>query len=107
MNVVKFLSSMDSYKRLNDINQRVWCEGFTSQNLEDLDKIAEDIKNGTAVFERIPQAQQSGLSKGSNILCSASVICRGCPRTESEARQIFDTSDFEGEERIQEYLVEK
>ena len=106
MNVVKFLSSMDSYKRLNDINQRVWCEGFTLQNLEDLNKIAEDIKNGTAVFERIPQAQQSGLSKGSKVLCSASVICRGCPRTESEVREIYDADDLIGEGKIQEILVE-
>ena len=68
--------------------------------------VAEDIKNGTAVFERIPQAQQSGLSKGSNVLCSASVICRGCPRTESEVREIYDADDLIGEGKIQEVLVE-
>lgn len=98
---------MDTFERLNDINQRIWEDGFTTSNLKELYLIAEDIKNGAAVFERIPYAQQSGLSKGSEVLCASSIICRGCPRTESEARQIFDTSDLEGEGRIQEYLVEK
>ena len=98
---------MDAFERLNDINQRIWEDGFTTNNINELNLIAEDIKNGTAVFERIPYAQQSGLSKGSEVLCAASIICRGCPRTESETRQIFDTSDLEGEGRIQEYLVEK
>lgn len=41
------------------------------------------------------------------VLCAASIICRGCPRTESETRQIYDTDDLFGEGRIQEYLVEK
>ena len=62
------------------------------------------IKNGAAVFERIPYAQQSGLSKGSEVLCASSIICGGCPRTESETRQIFDTSDLEGEGRIQRVI---
>ena len=97
---------MDTFERLNDINQRIWEHGFSTSNINDLSKIAEDIKNGAAVFERIPQAQQSGLSKGSEILCAASVICRGCPRTESETRQVFDTDDLIGEGRIQEHLVE-
>ena len=97
---------MEAFERLNDINQRIWDNGFTASNIKELNLIAEDIKNGAAVFERIPYAQQSGLSKGSEILCAASIICRGCPRTESETRQIFDTSDLEGEGRIQEHLVE-
>ena len=97
---------MEAFERLNDINQRIWDGGFTASNIKELNLIAEDIKNGAAVFERIPYAQQSGLSKGSEILCAASIICRGCPRTESETRQIFDTSDLEGEGRIQEHLVE-
>lgn len=97
---------MSDFERLNDINQRVWNEGFTDKNLSDLELIAEDIKNGAAVFERIPYAQQSGLSKGSEILCAASVICRGCPCTESEARQIYDTDDLVGEAAIQEHIVE-
>lgn len=77
---------MSDFERLNDINQRVWDNGFTEENLKDLEIIMEDIKNGAAVFERIPYAQQSGLSKGSEVLCAASIICRGCPRTESETR---------------------
>ena len=97
---------MEAFERLNDINQRIWDNGFTASNIKELNLIAEDIKNGAAVFERIPYAQQSGLSKGSEVLCAASIICRGCPRTESETRQIFDTSDLEGEGRIQEHLVE-
>ena len=39
-------------------------------------------------------------------MCVASIICRGCPRTESEARQIYDTDDLLGEAHIQEHLVE-
>ena len=97
---------METFERLNDINQRIWEDGFTTSNLQKLNLIAEDIKNGAAVFERIPYEQQSGLSKGSEVLCAASIICRGCPRTESETRQIFDTCDLEGEGRIQEHLVE-
>jgi len=98
---------MTDFERLNDINQRVWEQGFTASNLRDLETLSEDIKNGAAVFERIPYAQQSGLSKGSEVLCAASIICRGCPRTESETRQIYDTDDLFGEGRIQEYLVEQ
>ena len=98
---------MGDFERLNDINQRIWEQGFTLDNLRDLNFLAEDIKNGAAVFERIPQAQQSGLSKGSEILCAAAIICRGCPRTESETRPIFDTDDLIGEASIQEVLVER
>ena len=98
---------MTDFERLNDINQRVWEQGFTANNLRDLETLSEDIKNGAAVFERIPYAQQSGLSKGSEVLCAASIVCRGCPRTESETRQIYDTDDLFGEGRIQEYLVEQ
>ena len=89
---------MTDFERLNDINQRVWEQGFTASNLRDLKTLSEDIKNGAAVFERIPYAQQSGLSKGSEVLCAASIICRGCPRTESETRQIYDTDDLFGED---------
>lgn len=96
---------MTDFEQLNDINQRVWKQGFTCGNLKDLSALSEDIKNGAAVFERIPYAQQSGLSKGSEVLCAASIICRGCPRTESEIRQIYDTGDLFGEGRIQEYIV--
>ena len=98
---------MGTFERLDDINQSIWEDGFTTRNVKELNLIAEDIKNGAAVFERIPYAQQSGLSQGSEVLCASSIICRGCPRTESETRPIFDTSDLEGEGRIQEYLVEK
>ena len=97
---------MGDFERLNDINQRIWEQGFTVDNLSDLNFLAEDIKNGAAIFERIPQAQQSGLSKGSEILCAAAIICRGCPRTESETRPIFDTDDLIGEASVQEILVE-
>ena len=100
-------TDMEDFERLNDINQRIWEQGFTSGNLKDLETLAKDITNGAAVFERIPYAQQSGLSKGSEVLCAASIICRGCPRTESETRQIYDTDDLFGEGRIQEHLVEQ
>ena len=97
---------MTDFERLNDINQRIWEQGFTSGNVKDLETLSEDIKNGAAVFERIPYAQQSGLSKGSEVLCTASIICRGCPPTESDVRQIYDTDDLVGDGRIQERLVE-
>ena len=98
---------MSDFERLNDINQNIWNDGFTEANLRKLETIAEDIRNGAAVFERIPYAQQSGLSKGSEVLCAASIICRGCPRTESETRTFYDTDDLFGEARIQEHLVEQ
>ena len=47
---------MTDFERLNDINQRVWEQGFTINNLRDLETLSEDIKNGAAVFERIPYA---------------------------------------------------
>ena len=97
---------MGDFERLNDINQNIWNDGFTEANLRKLETIAEDIRNGAAVFERIPYAQQSGLSKGSEVLCAASIICRGCPRTESEVREIYDADDLIGEGKIQEILVE-
>ena len=40
-------------------------------------------------------------------MCAASIICRGCPRTESETRTLYDTDDLFGEARIQEHLVEQ
>ena len=47
-------TDMTNFERLNDINQRIWEQGFTSGNLKDLETLSEDIKNGAAVFERIP-----------------------------------------------------
>lgn len=68
--------------------------------------LAKEVYNGTTLFERIPQAQHSGLSRGSEILCSAAIICRGCPGTESETREIYHTEDLVGDGRVQETLVE-
>ena len=47
------------------------------------------------------------MSKGSALLCAAAIICRGCPGTESEAREIYRTDDLIGEGRVQEALVEE
>ena len=47
-------TDMEDFERLNDINQRIWEQGFTSGNLKDLETFAKDITNGAAVFERIP-----------------------------------------------------
>ena len=69
--------------------------------------IAKEVYNGTTLFERIPQKQQSGLSRGSSLLCAAAIICRGCPGTESETREIYRTDDLLGEGRVQEALVEQ
>ena len=68
---------------------------------------ANEVYNGTTLLERIPQAQQPGLSRGSALLCAASIICRGCPGTESETREIYRTEDLLGEGLVQEKLVEE
>ena len=95
-----------SFMKLNSLNQKIWDNGFTTETLSDLSAIAKEVYNGTTLFERIPQEQQPGLSRGSEILCAAAVICRGCPGTESENREIYRTSDLVGDGRIQETLVE-
>lgn len=98
---------LESCKILDSLNQRIWETGFNKNTLKEVETIATEINNGTKVLERIPQGQQSGLSKGSSILTSAGIICRGCPRTESEVREIYDTDDLIGEGIIQELLVEQ
>lgn len=95
-----------SFEKLNSLNQRIWEDGFTTETLRDLSLIAKEVYNGTTLFERIPQAQQSGLSRGSALLCAAAIICRGCPGTESEKREIYRTADLIGDGNIQETLVE-
>ena len=97
----------ESFRKLNDLNQEIWDYGFTTHSLSVLAKIIEEVNDGTTLFERIPQAQQPGLSKGSSVLTAAGIICRGCPRTESEVREIYRTDDLIGEGLIQEHLVEK
>ena len=87
------------------MNQKIWDKGFTTETLTLLDLLSKEVYNGTTLFERIPQAQQSGLSRGSALLCSAAIICRGCPGTESEKREIYRTEDLSGDGRIQESLV--
>ncbi len=95
-----------SSRKLDELNQAIWENGFTTQTLSGLVVLTKEINDGTTVFERIPQAQQPGLSKGSSVLTSAGIICRGCPRTESEIREIYHTDDLIGEGVIQEHLVE-
>jgi hypothetical protein len=95
-----------SSQKLDVLNQEIWETGFTTHSLTELARLTEEVNNGTTLFERIPQAQQPGLSKGSSILTAAGIICRGCPRTESEVREIYCTTDLIGEGRIQERLVE-
>ena len=95
-----------SAKKLDELNQAIWDFGFTTQTMTALAILVQEVNNGTTLFERIPQAQQPGLSKGSSILTSAGIICRGCPGTESEVREIYHTDDLIGEGRIQERLVE-
>lgn len=95
-----------SFSKLNALNQRIWDDGFTTETLGKLSTLAKEVYNGTTLFERIPQAQQPGLSRGSTLLCAAAIICRGCPGTESENREIYRTADLIGDGRIQETLVE-
>lgn len=96
----------ESSRKLDSLNQRVWDNGFTTETLGQIALLAKEVYNGTTLFERIPQAQHSGLSRGSEILCAAAVICRGCPGTESETREIYHTEDLVGDGRVQETLVE-
>ncbi len=105
MNERKQLAEV-SFQKLDSLNQKIWDNGFTTETLSSLSIIAKEVYNGTTVFERIPQAQQPGLSRGSSLLCSAAIICRGCPGTESEKREIYRTADLIGDGRIQETLVE-
>ena len=95
-----------SSRKLDELNQAIWNNGFTTETLTALANITEEVNNGTTLFERIPQAQQPGLSKGTSNLMAAGLICRGCPGTESEIREIYRTDDLIGEGRIQEHLVE-
>ena len=100
---MKFVSHIEeSVLKLDTINQKIWEKGFNIDTLSTLTTLTKEVYNGTTVFERIPQAQQSGLSRGSALLCSAVIICRGCPRTESENREIYSTDDLIGDGRIQE-----
>ena len=96
-----------SFEKLNSLNQRIWDEGFTTETLSSLSILSKEVYNGTTLFERIPQAQQPGLSRGSALLCAAAIICRGCPGTESEKREIYRTDDLIGEGSVQETLIEE
>jgi len=92
--------------RLDELNRKIWESGFDSITLSELDKVAKEINDGRTIFERIPQEQQSGLSARYGFLCQAAVICRGCPRTESESREIYRTDDLIGDGKIQQTLIE-
>lgn len=106
MNVRPHKSEMSS-RKLDALGQDIWDKGFTTGTLNILRSLAKEIYYGTTLFERFPQAQLPGLSLGSEILCSAAIICRGCPGTESETREIYRTSDLIGDGRVQETLVEQ
>lgn len=95
-----------SREYLDELNQLIWEDGFSDKALVGLRNFVKEINDGTKILERIPQAQQSGLSRGSEILTAAGVICRGCPETKSEFREIYDTDDLIGEGSIQESLIE-
>jgi len=47
---------------LDSINTKIWESGFTASTLKELSYLAEEVKNGNQIFERIPQAQLPGLS---------------------------------------------
>ena len=96
-----------SGERLNKLNRRIWESGFDSLTLSELDAVAKEINDGRTIFERIPPEQQSGLSARYGFICQAAIICRGCPRTESETREIYRTDDLVGEGKIQQTLIEK
>ena len=97
---------LDSSRKLDSLNQRIWEEGLNTETLSLLSLLSKEVYDGTTLFERFPQAVQPGLSAGSEVLCSAAIICRGCPCTESEVRPIYRTNDLIGDGRIQERIVE-
>lgn len=97
----------ESKRKLDNLNQKNWDNGFNSLILTELDVLAKEINDGATIFERIPQEQLSGLSARYGVLCQAAVICRGCPCTESESMEIYRTSDLIGDGKIQEDLVEQ
>lgn len=96
----------DDSSLFDSLNQDILNLGFTTQTLSRLETLTRQVNDVTALSERIPQAQQSCLSKGSTVLTAAAIICRGCSPTESDVRQIYDTDDLVGDGRIQERLVE-
>ena len=96
-----------STERLDKLNRRIWEFGFDSITLSEIDTVAKEINDGRTIFERIPQEQQSGLSARYGFLCQAAIICRGCPRTESETREIYRTDDLVGDGKIQQTLIEE
>lgn len=98
--------AQESSRKLDFLNQKIWDEGLSVGTLSFLKELCKEVYNGTTLFERFPQAVQPGLSAGSEVLCSAAIICRGCPCTESEIRPIYRTDDLIGDGRIQEQIVE-
>lgn len=97
---------LSSSRKLDFLNQRIWEEGLNTETLSLLSLLSKEVYDGTTLFERFPQAVQPGLSAGSEVLCSAAIICRGCPCTESEVRPIYRTDDLIGEGKVQEQIVE-
>lgn len=51
-----------SKEKLDELNQKIWDNGFNSLILTELDVLAKEINDGATIFERIPQEQLSGLS---------------------------------------------
>ena len=98
---------MTKNSRLNSLNRRIWEFGFDSITLSEIETVAKEINDGRTIFERIPQEQQSGLSARYGFLCQAAIICRGCPETESETREIYRTDDLVGDGKIQQTLIEE
>jgi hypothetical protein len=98
--------AQESSRKLDYLNQKIWDEGLNPITLSQLKELSKEVTNGTTLFERFPQAVQPGLSAGSEVLCSAAIICRGCPCTESETRPIYRTDDLIGDGRVQEQIVE-
>lgn len=101
------ISQLHSSKKLDDLNRKIWENGFDSISLTQIEVFSKEINDGTTVFERIPQEQLSGLSARYGFLCQAAIICRGCPCTESESREIYCTDDLVGDGKIQQTLIEQ
>lgn len=95
-----------STDRLVSISRNICEYGFNSIVLSEIKDFVKHLNDGTALFERIPQAQLSGMSERYGFLCEASIVCSGCPCTESELREIYCTDDLVNDGLIQQELIE-
>lgn len=92
---------------LDEVAERIRTEGITDEIIVFIDSVVRKICNGTIVFDRYPQRVLQGFSEGSEILCAAALVVRGCDSTESESRPIYQTQGLQGDGKEQIEYVHK